>query len=160
PKALMAAGSIYAEWAQRDSLDLLGSIPVSIPDSLLQAIGLSSRRTRVVPDTTALASTGGMNAALLAAQSGAEADSLRASEGDEALVQAGDSLRPGDVALLTEDDPPADTLEVALPPEVTRSSERDEERPAADAAAPDSIDVAEDALEGIEDMDLAAAPAD
>lgn len=50
PKALMAAGTIFSEWARRDSLDILGGIPVSVPDSLLSQVGLSRRTTRVVPD--------------------------------------------------------------------------------------------------------------
>lgn len=35
PRALLAAGAIYAEWAERDSLDLFGPLPLSVPDSLL-----------------------------------------------------------------------------------------------------------------------------
>lgn len=54
PKALMAAGTIYSEWARRDSLDILGGLPVSVPDSLLRQIGLSMRTTRIIPDTLEL----------------------------------------------------------------------------------------------------------
>ena len=52
PKALMAAGMVYSDWAREDSLDILGGMPVSVPDSLLENLGLSVRKTRVVPDTS------------------------------------------------------------------------------------------------------------
>ncbi len=37
PRALLAAGSVYMEWAARDSLDVLGELPLSVPDSVLYA---------------------------------------------------------------------------------------------------------------------------
>jgi len=37
PRALFAAGSVYMEWAVRDSLDLFAPLPLSIPDSVLYA---------------------------------------------------------------------------------------------------------------------------
>ncbi len=35
PRALFAAGSVYMEWAARDSLDLFAVLPLAIPDSVL-----------------------------------------------------------------------------------------------------------------------------
>ncbi len=35
PRALLAAGSVYMEWADRDSLDLYGALPLTLPDSIL-----------------------------------------------------------------------------------------------------------------------------
>ena len=43
PRALLAAGSVYSDWAKKDSLDLLGSFPLALPDSLLKASGLVKR---------------------------------------------------------------------------------------------------------------------
>ena len=40
PRALLAAGSIYMEWARRDSLDLFDPLPLTLPDSVLVASGL------------------------------------------------------------------------------------------------------------------------
>ncbi len=40
PRALMAAGNIYMEWAVRDSLDLFAVLPLSIPDSVLYSTDL------------------------------------------------------------------------------------------------------------------------
>ena len=40
PKALTAAGSVYAEWARRDSLDPLAPMPLRLPDGLLAQAGL------------------------------------------------------------------------------------------------------------------------
>ena len=60
PKALLAAGSIYMEWARRDTLDLAGGVPLALSDSLLTRIGLSFRApdtTMAAPDTTVLDST-------------------------------------------------------------------------------------------------------
>ncbi|MFQ5569826.1 MAG: tetratricopeptide repeat protein, partial [Rhodothermales bacterium] len=37
PRALFAAGSIYMEWATRDSLSLFDPLPLAIPDSVIQA---------------------------------------------------------------------------------------------------------------------------
>ena len=48
PRALLAAGSIYTEWAVTDSLDLFGELPLAVSDSLLEQSGL-----RVVPKPTA-----------------------------------------------------------------------------------------------------------
>lgn len=57
PQALLAAGSTFAEWAQRDSLDLFGPIPFGLPDSLLLAARIAELAPRPEParDTTALA---------------------------------------------------------------------------------------------------------
>ena len=40
PRALLAAGAIYTEWAVRDSLDLFAPLPLDVPDSLLIRSGL------------------------------------------------------------------------------------------------------------------------
>ncbi len=40
PRALFAAGTIYMEWAARDSLPLFEPLPLTVPDSLLKACGL------------------------------------------------------------------------------------------------------------------------
>ena len=40
PKALTAAGSIYAEWARRDRFDLFAARPLNVPDELLEKAGL------------------------------------------------------------------------------------------------------------------------
>ena len=40
PKALTAAGSIYAEWARRDRLDLFAARPLNVSDDLLEKAGL------------------------------------------------------------------------------------------------------------------------
>ncbi|RMH59805.1 MAG: hypothetical protein D6685_10870, partial [Bacteroidetes bacterium] len=36
PRALLAAGSIYMEWARHEALDLFGRLPLALPDSLLE----------------------------------------------------------------------------------------------------------------------------
>ena len=40
PRALLAAGMVYQEWARRDSLDLEAPLPLSVPDSVLLDAGL------------------------------------------------------------------------------------------------------------------------
>ncbi|MGI9176094.1 MAG: SPOR domain-containing protein, partial [Rhodothermales bacterium] len=40
PKALTAAGSIYAEWARRDRFDLFAARPLNVSDDLLEKAGL------------------------------------------------------------------------------------------------------------------------
>lgn len=57
PKALTAAGSIYAEWARRDSLDLFAALPLSVPDSLLQEAGLLEAVRAAASTDTAGAAT-------------------------------------------------------------------------------------------------------
>ena len=46
PRALLAAGTAYMEWAVRDSLDLLGVLPITIPDSALKAGGIFPTKPR------------------------------------------------------------------------------------------------------------------
>ncbi|MEM6647145.1 MAG: TonB family protein, partial [Bacteroidota bacterium] len=41
PRAMLAAASVYTEWATRDSLDLFAELPVDLPDSLLLASGIA-----------------------------------------------------------------------------------------------------------------------
>ncbi|NBC18471.1 MAG: tetratricopeptide repeat protein, partial [Bacteroidetes bacterium] len=61
PRALLAAGTIYQEWARRDSLDLEAPLPVSVPDSVLLDAGLltipepeePSEPASTPPDTSA-----------------------------------------------------------------------------------------------------------
>lgn len=36
PRAMLAAGTIYMEWARHDGLDLFGNLPLQLPDSLLE----------------------------------------------------------------------------------------------------------------------------
>ena len=54
PKALLAAGSIYLEWARQDSLELSAGLPLTLSDSLLARSGLGRKRIPppVAPDTT------------------------------------------------------------------------------------------------------------
>ncbi len=52
PRALLAAGSIYMEWAARDSLDLFQALPLAMPDSVLQASGLFPSTRPATPQTT------------------------------------------------------------------------------------------------------------
>ncbi len=40
PRALFACGSIYQEWASKDSLDLFAKLPLGVPDSVLLSSGL------------------------------------------------------------------------------------------------------------------------
>ncbi len=40
PRALLAAGRIFLEWADRDTLDIYGPLPLSVSDSLLGRAGL------------------------------------------------------------------------------------------------------------------------
>ena len=40
PRALFAAGRIYFEWAASDSLDVLGPLPIQLPDSVLAQAGI------------------------------------------------------------------------------------------------------------------------
>lgn len=47
PRALLAAGSVYMEWAARDSLDLFGDLPLSVPDSVLYASKIFNTPQRV-----------------------------------------------------------------------------------------------------------------
>ena len=49
PRALLAAGSVYTEWAVRDSLDLLGDLPLSVPDSVLYASEIFNTSQRTTP---------------------------------------------------------------------------------------------------------------
>ncbi len=53
PKALFAAGRIYFEWAASDSLDVLGPLSVTLPDSVLVQAGI----TQPALDTLAAAAS-------------------------------------------------------------------------------------------------------
>ncbi|MEX0821028.1 MAG: tetratricopeptide repeat protein [Rhodothermales bacterium] len=53
PKALLAAGRIYLEWADEDSLDVFAPLPITVSDSLLKAAGLLKRAESPRADSTA-----------------------------------------------------------------------------------------------------------
>ena len=95
PKALTAAGSIYAEWARRDGLDPLTPLPLRLPEGLLAQAGLLEAAGP--PDSTRTA----------ARVPGTPADSLAAPLGD-GLAADPDSARVAD-GLLTGN-PPSDSL--------------------------------------------------
>lgn len=50
PRALIAAGHIYVELAERDSLDVFGPLPVHAPDSVLRRAGLLSEPETSAPE--------------------------------------------------------------------------------------------------------------
>ena len=58
PRALLAAGAIYTEWAVRDSLDLFAPLPLDVPDSLLFRSGLWKRPV-TSPDSMLTAASDG-----------------------------------------------------------------------------------------------------
>ncbi|MEM9664786.1 MAG: tetratricopeptide repeat protein [Bacteroidota bacterium] len=58
PRALFATGTIFMEWARRDTFDVLGPVPVSVADSVLILEGFvdppapDTTATLISPDTT------------------------------------------------------------------------------------------------------------
>jgi len=54
PRALYGASSVFMDWAARDSLDVLGPIPVIVADSMLEAQGFfgTQGQAAVLDDTT------------------------------------------------------------------------------------------------------------
>ena len=77
PRALLAAGRIYMEWAQRDTLSLLDPIPLSVSDSTLEDAGLLD----VAADSTAADSSSSSPAA----SSGSDPAAAGARLSDEVL---------------------------------------------------------------------------
>ena len=64
PKALLAAGQIYMEWAASDSLDVFQPLSVSLPDSVFERAGISNERPlpqdgESAEDTTWVGGVGG-----------------------------------------------------------------------------------------------------
>ncbi|GAB5519908.1 MAG: tetratricopeptide repeat protein [Rhodothermales bacterium] len=65
PRAMLAAASVYTEWATRDSLDLFAKLPVELPDSLLLASGIAEAMVMVPesPQADSTATDGAMDTA-------------------------------------------------------------------------------------------------
>ena len=116
PRALLAAGAIYVEWARRDSLDLFGPLPLQVPDSLLG----QSRLFESVTETDSLGARG-------------PAPAIQAADDAPGRRTAQRPRRPalsdGDTTLTS---PPAAVLPEAAPAAVA-----EERRPAEPAASPD-----------------------
>ena len=80
PRALLAAGRIYMEWAQRDTLSLFDPIPLALSDSTLQDAGLLD----VAADSAAVDSAWAATA--ISSGSGQVAAGARGAQPDTARV--------------------------------------------------------------------------
>ncbi len=104
PRALLAAGAIYTEWAVRDSLDLFAPLPLDVPDSLLFRSGLwklpetspdsalaaaSDSALTVASDSTLVTATDSTQAAMGGALTVAS-DSLLTAASDSLLTAVSD----------------------------------------------------------------------
>ena len=138
PRALLAAGRIYLEWADRDSLDIYGPLPLSVPDSVLGEAGLlkiaresspdsmQAEPGKLRPDSTASTEDG------VPVESDVPADA-DAAAGDDPAVASDDAPAANDDAPAGADDV------IAVRDDVT-------------AAGGDTSSVGEDAPESREDL--------
>ncbi len=91
PRALLAAGSIFTEWVDRDSTRLFEPLPVTLPDSVLASLGITA-----APDS-------------------AEASGPPAAPGGRMVGEAPDSLRPHSGSALTDSVTTAETITEVAP---------------------------------------------
>jgi len=133
PRALFAAASAYTEWVRRRDADLLGAMPVQIPDSTLDALGIVPQ---VMPGrgTTVLTPD-----ALIAPDSIRQmiADSLEAQEHLDVAAQDSLAAPAGEVVPVSGTIPdarPEPTVGVALDAIYAAITQRYPESPYADPA--------------------------
>lgn len=118
PRALLAAGRAYMEWAQRDSLDLFDPLPLSVDPEVLVQAGVEVE-AEPVADTTAASPP----AAASLAEPPAEAVPLAPTDVPQKAPReeaaSAEPVRPDTVATAAEDVAedvavPADTTDIAL----------------------------------------------
>ncbi|GIV59261.1 MAG: hypothetical protein KatS3mg043_0350 [Rhodothermaceae bacterium] len=114
PRALLAAGAIYMEWAGRDSLDLFAPLPLSVSGWLLQQAGLVDP-----PSTDSLEAAARTVPSGAAVPEGGGGGNVPDSGNDRLALPAADppadSLVQADVALVTGmDAAPARPFPVSL----------------------------------------------
>jgi TolA-binding protein len=139
PRALLAAGTIYTEWAVRDTLDLLAPLPLVVPDSLLRNGGLAEDPVPTAPP-----------------QSSAETSEDRPAETAVPDAEAADNGEAADLEVVSSDESlpepapaEADSSEGALPdtlqatlPDTLQTALRDSLQavlPATSTAASDTV---------------------
>ncbi|WP_457652097.1 type IX secretion system periplasmic lipoprotein PorW/SprE [Rhodocaloribacter sp.] len=91
PRALLAAGAIYTEWAVRDSLDLFAPLPLDVPDSLLFRSGLW-KRPEMSPDSVHTAASDSVHTAASDSVHTAASDSVHTAASDSVFTAASDSV--------------------------------------------------------------------
>lgn len=113
PRALLAAGTIYTEWAVRDTLDLLAPLPLGVPDSLLRTGGIAEEAAPApTPDPPPGNPEGAPPTVAQPETDAASADALE----EEMIVQEAEENAPPD-SVVAEPNRTAvpDTLETGLP---------------------------------------------
>ena len=137
PRALLAAGRIYLEWADRDSLDIYGPLPLSVPDSVLGEAGLlkvarasspdsmQAKPGNLRPDSTASTDDGTSVESDVPSSAGAAAGDDLAAANDDAPVTRDDVTAPRNDAPVANGDATAAGVDTSSVGEVEPVSRED-----------------------------------
>ena len=167
PRALLAAGRIFLEWADRDTLDVYGPLPLTVPDSVLDNAGLLDVAVATSPDTSQTEIEGASDAGDAAELSGSvleenPPDSLQTDrigtadvgsqeERDRPVVRDGLTEIPDTVPVDGASSVTAQVVDTAQANAAIAQDLRDErDNRAADSSAVEGADVGVDTLYGVE----------